>query len=77
MNCGNTNVDEDMIVAVVIIFHPRLHIMAKHQDRPVFTVFLTMKTSPKNIFLKSDGQEISTIEWQELKNRFPSFFVPK
>ena len=24
---------------------------------------------------KSDGQEISTIEWQELKNRFPSFFV--
>ena len=27
--------------------------------------------------LKSDGQEISTIEWQELKNRFPSFFVHK
>ena len=26
---------------------------------------------------KSDGQEISTIEWQELKNRFPSFFVHK
>ena len=25
--------------------------------------------------IKSDGQEISTIEWQELKNRFPSFFV--
>ena len=25
--------------------------------------------------LKSDGQEISTIEWQELKNRFPSIFV--
>ena len=27
--------------------------------------------------LKSDRQEISTIEWQELKNRFPSFFVHK
>ena len=26
---------------------------------------------------KSDGQEISTIECQELKNRFPSFFVHK
>ena len=26
---------------------------------------------------KSDGQEISTIEWQELKNRLPSFFVHK
>ena len=27
--------------------------------------------------LMSDGQEISTIEWHELKNRFPSFFVHK
>ena len=27
--------------------------------------------------VKSNGQEISTIEWQELKNRFPSFFVHK
>ena len=26
---------------------------------------------------KSDGQEISTIEWRELKNRFPSVFVHK
>ena len=26
---------------------------------------------------KSDGQEISAIEWQELKNRLPSFFVHK
>ena len=26
---------------------------------------------------KSDGQEISTIECQELKNRFPSFFAHK
>ena len=24
---------------------------------------------------KSDGQEISSNEWQELKNRFSSFFV--
>ena len=30
-----------------------------------------------NKYIKSDGQEISTIEWQELKNRFPSFFVHK
>ena len=27
--------------------------------------------------IKSDGQEISTIECQELKNRFPSLFVHK
>ena len=27
--------------------------------------------------LKSDGQEISTTEWQELKNRLPSFFAHK
>ena len=27
--------------------------------------------------IKSDGQEISAIEWQELRNRFPSFFVLK
>ena len=27
--------------------------------------------------VESDGQEISTIEWQELKNRLPSFFVHK
>ena len=31
----------------------------------------------QQIHFKSDGQEISTIEWQELKNRFPSFFVHK
>ena len=29
------------------------------------------------VAFKSDGQEISTIEWQELKNRFPSFLVHK
>ena len=29
------------------------------------------------VTFKSDGQEISTIEWQELKNRFPSFLVHK
>ena len=27
--------------------------------------------------IKSDGQEISTIEWQELKNLLPSFLVHK
>ena len=26
------------------------------------------------MLLKSEGQEIAKIEWQELKNRFPSFF---
>ena len=30
-----------------------------------------------NELLMSDGQEISTIEWQELKNRLPSFFDQK
>ena len=30
----------------------------------------------KKVF-ESDSQEISTIEQQELKNRFPSFFVHK
>ena len=29
------------------------------------------------VAFKSDGQEISTIECQELKNRFPSFLVHK
>ena len=29
------------------------------------------------IGFKSDGQEISTIEWQVLKNRFPLLFVHK
>ena len=27
------------------------------------------------IMFKSDGQEISTIEWQDMKNRFPSLFI--
>ena len=49
MNRGNTNINEDMIVAVVIIFNSRLHITAEHQDCPVFTIFLSIKTSPKNI----------------------------
>ena len=49
MNRGNTNINEDMIVPVVIGFHSRLHATAEHQDCPVFTVFLTIKTSPKNI----------------------------
>ena len=45
MNRGNINLNEDMIVAMVIMFHSRLHITAGHQDCPVFTVFLTIKTS--------------------------------
>ena len=36
------------------------------------TVCLLMRAL--NRIFKSDGQEISTIEWQELKNRLPSFF---
>ena len=43
MNRKNTNINEDMTVALVII------VTAKHQDCSVFTVFLTTKTSPKNI----------------------------
>ena len=49
MNRGNTNINEDMIVPVVIGFHPRMLATAEHQDCPVFTVFLTIKTSVKNI----------------------------
>ena len=49
MNRGNTNINEDMIVPVVIGFHSRLHITAEHQYCPVFTVLLTIKTPPKNI----------------------------
>ena len=45
----NTNINEDMIVAVVIVFKSRLHITAEHQDFPVFTIFLSIKTSLKNI----------------------------
>ena len=40
--------NDDMIVAVVITFHSRLQITTEHQDCPVFNVFLTIKTSPKN-----------------------------
>ena len=50
MNRGNTNINEDMIVPVVIGFHSRLHATAEHRDCPVFTVFLTIKASLKNIF---------------------------
>ena len=41
--------------------------------------FLHKRYNPLKLMtvFKSDGQEISTIEWQELKNRFPSFFVHK
>ena len=28
---------------------------------------------PPNVMIKSDGQEISTIEWQELKNEIRLF----
>ena len=37
---------------------------------------VTNLSLPPSLF-KSDGQETLTIEWQELKNRFPSFFVHK
>ena len=49
-----------------------------------YHISLAMGLSPRARFargwspaIKSDGQEISTIEWQVLKNRFPSFFVHK
>ena len=49
MNRGSTKINEDLIVAVVIIFYSRLHTTAEHQDCPVFAVLLTIKTSAKNI----------------------------
>ena len=45
-----------------------------------FTCLLFGNSLAPRVFtkiFKSDGQEISTIEWQELKNRLPSFFVHK
>ena len=38
---------------------------------------LASKVNARTEVIKSDDQKISTIEWQELKNRFPSFFVHK
>ena len=41
-------------------------------------IMLAIIFSNKSYFcFKSDGQEISTIEWQELKNQLSSFFVHK
>ena len=54
MNCGNTNSNEDMIVAVVIVFHSQLHILPEHQDCPVFTVFLTIETSPPKYLIPTN-----------------------
>ena len=43
-----------------------------------YAVGLVRRYNPANWQgFKSDGQEISTIGWQELKNRFPSFFAHK
>ena len=49
MNRGNTNINKDIIVALLIIFNSRSLITAEHQDCPVFSIFLSIKTSPKNI----------------------------
>ena len=54
MNCRNTNSNEDMIVAVVVIFHSQLHILPEHQDCPVFTVFLTIETSPPKYLIRTN-----------------------
>ena len=44
---------------------------------PVFLGLVSPSNEPLLIYIKSDGREISTIEWQELENRFPPFFVHK
>ena len=54
MNCGNTNSNEDMIVAVVIIVHSQLDILPEQQDCPLFTVFLTIETSPPKYLIPTN-----------------------
>ena len=73
VNRKKTNVNEDMIVALVII------VTAKHQDCPVFTVFLTIKASPKNISitllqLSLKLQEHRSSYWRE---KFPWTILEK
>ena len=82
MSRESTNIHKDMIVAVVIIFHSRLHITAEHQDCPVVTVLLTIKTSPKNISITllqvslnlqqhRGGYWRETFPWTILEQQFP------
>ena len=53
-------------------FHKLLEIFQK-----VSRNFLKRRSKVAQKRIKSDVQEISTIEWQELKNRFPSFVIHK
>ena len=52
-----------------------LQITAEHRDCPVFTVFLTIKTSPQNISLKlyeqRGGYWWKTFPWTNLEGQFP------
>ena len=67
-----------MIVAVEI-FHSRLHITAEHQDRPVFTVLLTIKTSPKDISITLLQVSVKLQEHQGgyWRKKFPRIFLEK
>ena len=53
-------------------FHKLLEIFQK-----VSRNFLKRRSKVAQKRIKSDVQEISTIEWEELKNRFPSFVIHK
>ena len=56
---------------------PVKQVMVPAQLRPRIMEVAHGSIMGGHLGIKSDGQEISTIEWQELKNRFPSFFVHK
>ena len=43
----------------------------------LYSELKSLKINRRIRLFKSNGQEISTIEWQELKNLFPSFFAHK
>ena len=58
---------------------PGLPLKLKDLSRHVNRVLKSKAVKQKDVYgtFKSDGQEISAIEWQELKNQFPSFFAHK
>ena len=56
---------------------PVKQVMVPAQLRPRIMEVAHGSIMGGHLGIKSDGQEISTIEWQELKNRFPSFFAHK
>ena len=56
---------------------PVKQVMVPKQLRPRIMEVAHGSIMGGHLGIKSDGQEISTIEGQELKNRFPSFFAHK